>query len=181
MAENLRDDDPPNDLRSVRAALVEECRREEESCLYTSTSFYIWLRALRTTRAVLWVLGAFSSIVSANSILRGQQGFEILMAGLACAGVLMPGLIKATQLDSTIGDYATAAAAFKNLQGEFRRLAGVWSNKQFPEFEAEARRAIKAMNDARKPSLTPPEWCFRCAQRKIKRGDYTKDENKSSD
>jgi hypothetical protein len=31
------------------------------------------------------------------------------------------------------------------------------------------------MNEARKPSLTPPEWCFRWAQKKIKRGDYDND------
>lgn len=97
------------------------------------------------------------------------------MASLAVTGVLMPGLIKALQLDLAIRDYAAASASFKNLQGEFRRLAKVWSNKSFPEFEGEARRAIKAMNDARKPSLTPPEWCFRQAQKKIKRGDYQRD------
>ena len=176
MAEDLRHDDTVDGLRSAHAALIVECAREEESCLYTSTSFYIWLRTLKVVRAALWVLGAIGSIVSANSILRGQQGYPIILAGFAIAGVLMPGLIKAVQLDTVIRDYTAAAAGFKNLQGEFRRLAKVWSNKPFPEFEAEARRAIKAMNEARKPSLTPPEWCFRVAQRKIKRGDYERDE-----
>ena len=116
--------------------------------------FFIWLRWLKIIRASLWALGAAGSIVSANSILRGQQSYHVLMATLAVTGVLMPGLIKAVQLDSAIRDYAAAAAIFKNLQGEFGRLARVWSNKPFPEFEAEARRAIKAMNEARKPSLT---------------------------
>ena len=177
MAEDLRHDDTVDGLRTAHAALTAECEREEESCLYTSTSFYIWLRALKVIRATLWVLGALGSIVSASSILRGQKSYPIILAGFAIAGVLLPGLIKAVHLDTTIRDYAAAAATFKNLQGEFRRLAKVWSAKPFPEFEAEARRAIKAMNDARKPSLTPPEWCFRLSQRKIKRGDYEKDEN----
>jgi hypothetical protein len=176
VAEDLRHADTADGLRAAHAALIAECEREEESCLYTSTSFYIWLRTLKMIRAALWVFGAVGSIVSANSILRGQQGYPIILASLAVAGVLMPGLIKAVQLDTAIRDYAGAAAGFKNLQGEFRRLAKVWSNKPFPEFEAEARRAIKAMNDARKLSLTPPEWCFRLTQRKIKRGDYEKDE-----
>jgi hypothetical protein len=176
VAEDLRHDDTADGLRTAHAALIAECEREEESCLYTSTSFYIWLRTLKAIRAACWVAGAIGSIVSANSILRGQQRYPIILAGFAIAGVLMPGLIKAVQLDTTIRDYAAAAASFKNLQGEFRRLATVWSNKPFPEFETEARRAIKAMNDARKPSLTPPEWCFRRAQRKIKRGDYEGDE-----
>jgi hypothetical protein len=177
VAENLRHDDPDDSrLTAARAALIAECEREEENCLYTSTSFFIWLRWLKTSRAGLWVLGAIGSIVSANSILRGQDNYQILMAALAVTGVLMPGLIKALQLDSAIRDYAAAAASFKSLQGEFRRLARVWSNKPFPEFEAEARRATKSMNEARKPSLTPPEWCFRRAQKKIKRGDYDSDE-----
>lgn len=176
MAEDLRHDDIVDGLRAAHAALIAECEREEESCLYTSTSFYIWLRTLKMIRAGLWMLGAIGSIASANGILRSQQGYPIILASLAIAGALMPGIIKGVQLDTTIRDYAGAAAVFKNLQGEFRRLARVWSNKPFPEFEAEARRAMKAMNDAQKPSLTPPEWCFRWAQAKIKRGDYERDE-----
>ena len=177
MARDFRHDDPADAaLIAARAALIEECQREEESCLYTSTSFYIWLRALKTTRAILWVLGAAGSIVSAKSILGGAQEHPILMAGLALAGILMPALVKVVRLDSAIKDYAAAAASFKNLEGEFRRAARVWSNKPFAEFEADARKIFRGMSEARKPSLTPPEWAFRCAQRKIKRGDYTKDE-----
>lgn len=177
MAEDIRHDDPADaGLIAAKAALIAECEREEESCLYTSTSFFIWLRALKTVRAVLWVLGAVGSIVSAKSILGGAQEYPILMAGLALAGILMPALIKVVRLDTAIKDYAAAAASFKNLEGEFRRAARVWSNKPFAEFESDTRKIFRAMNEARKPSLTPPEWAFRCAQRKIKRGDYAKDE-----
>ena len=177
MAENLRHDDPVSDgLNTARTALIAECEREEENCLYTSTTFFIWLRALKITRASLWFMGAAGSVLSAKSILGGDQKYPVVMAGLALAGVLLPGLIKAVRLDSAIKNYAGAAAQFKNLQGEFRRTAKVWSNKSFPEFEAEARKSIKAMNEARKPSLTPPEWCFRRAQKKVKRGNYAKDE-----
>ncbi len=38
-----------------------------------------------------------------------------------------------------------------------------------------SRSIVKAMNEAPKPSLTPPEWCFRQAQKKVQRGDYDKD------
>lgn len=176
MAENIwHDDSGGGELTIIQTALIAECEREEENCLYTSTSFYIWLRMLKATRAGLWTLGAIGSIVSANSILRGRHDYQVVMAALALAGVLMPGLIKAVQLDAAIKDYAAAAASFKNLQGEFRRAARVWSSKPFGEFEVEARKIIKTMNEARKPSLTPPEWCFRLAQNKIKRGDYDED------
>lgn len=178
MADDLRHDDSVSGgLNAVaRAALIAECEREEENCLYTSTTFFIWLRTLKSVRASLWSFGAIGSIASAKSILGGEHNYPIIMAGLALAGVVMPGLIKGVRLDSAVKDYAAAAASFKNLQGEFRRAAKIWSNKPFSEFEAEARKAIKAMNEARKPSLTPPEWCFRQAQKKVKSGDYTKDD-----
>lgn len=177
MADDLRHDDSVDGgLIAARTALIAECEREEENCLYTSTTFFMWLRMLKFIRACLWALGAIGSIASASSILNNSQINPLLIAGLALAGVLMPGLVKALQFDAAIKDYAAAAASFKNLQGEFRRAARVWSNKPFVEFEADARRAIKAMNEARKPSLTPPEWCFRLAQKKVKRGDYDKDQ-----
>ncbi len=90
------------------------------------------------------------------------------MAAFALAGVLLPGIGKAIKIDAMIGDYAEAAAKFKNLQGEFRRARLVWSHKSLAEFEEESRKHFKAMNDARKLSLTPPEWFFKLAQRKIK-------------
>lgn len=43
------------------------------------------------------------------------------------------------------------------------------------DFEDEARKLFKAKNDARKPSLTPPDFCFKLAQKKIKAGHYDHD------
>ncbi|MCB1884567.1 MAG: hypothetical protein KDG89_11335 [Geminicoccaceae bacterium] len=143
---------------------------------YTSTTFYVWLRFIKIFRAALWLFGAIGSIISASSIIGGGVGYPFIMGGLAFAGVLMPGIVKALQLDTMINEYAVTAGLFKELQGEFRRLANVWSNKPFPEFEAETRKIIEAMNKARVLSLTPPEWCFRLARKKIKNGDYNKDE-----
>ena len=39
------------------------------------------------------------------------------MAALAVTGVLMPGMIKALQLDLAIRDYAAAAASFEEFPG----------------------------------------------------------------
>lgn len=176
MAESLRNDDFANaELIAMRAALIDECAREEENALYTSTSFFIWLRLLKAIRAALWAGGAIGSIVAASHILRGDGSARVMMAGFALAGVLLPGIIKAVKLDVTIQDYSEAAARFKNLQGEFRRARLVWSKKPEEEFEAEARKLFKAMNDARKPSLTPPDFCFRIAQNKVKAGHYDYD------
>jgi hypothetical protein len=180
VAEDIRRDDPPDgDLTQAKAALVEECAREEENALYTSTNFFIWLRFLKALRTLLWVGAALGSALAASHILRGSPDMKLFMAAAALAGVLLPGIGRALRLDATIRDYTDAAGRFKNLQGEFRRVRLVWSNKPFEDFEADARKLFKAMNDARKPSFTPPEWCFRLARRKIQAGHYTHDADDS--
>jgi hypothetical protein len=52
--------------------------------------------------------------------------------------------------------------------------------KPVAEFEVETRRLFKVMAEARKPSLTPPEFVFWMAQRKIRKGHYSYDADKSS-
>ncbi len=128
-------------------------------------------------RSALWIGAVAASAVAASHILRGDPSYRLLMAATALAAVILPGIGRAVRIDAAIRDYASAAAAFKNLQGELRRAAQVWSPKPFPEFEAEARKLFRAMNDARKPSLTPPELCFRLARRKVKQGHYAYDED----
>ena len=178
MAEDLRHDDPDEDrLSEASAALVRECEVEERNCLYTSTSFFIWVRCLRYLRGALWIGAVAGSAVAASHILRGDPSYRILMAAAALAAVILPGIGRAVRIDAAIRDYAAAAAAFKNLQSEFRRAAQVWSLKPYPEFESEARKLFRLMNEARKPSLTPPEFCFRLARWKIGRGHYEHDEN----
>ena len=159
----------------MRDALISECAKEEENALYTSTNFFIWLRVLKGLRAALWVGGVAGSILAASHIVRGADDGKIFMAAFALAGVLLPGIGKAIKIDSAIRDFAEGATKFKNLQGEFRRARLVRSHKAVTDFEEEARKLFKAMNDARKPSLTPPEWCFKIAQRKIKAGHYDHD------
>jgi hypothetical protein len=152
--------------------LIAECAREEENALWTSTIFYIWLRCLKLFRAVLWVGAVVCSAVAASHILRGDPQFRILMALAALGGVILPGIGRVLRLDATIRAYEDAAAKLKNLQGELRRARLVWSNKPLDEFEKDARKLFKEMNEVRKPSLTPPDLCRWLASRKIKAGHY---------
>ena len=178
MEKDLRHNDPDEGrLSEASAALVRECKREEENCLYTSTSFLIWARCLRYVRAALWIGAVATSAFAASHILRGDPSYRILMAAAALGAVVLPGIGRAVRIDSAIRDYAAAAAVFKNLQSEFRRAAQVWSLKSYPEFESEARKLFRLMNEARKPSLTPPEFCFRLARWKIRQGHYEHDES----
>lgn len=176
MAEDIRIDDPrDSDLNAVHEALKKECSEQSRSALYTSTSFYIWLRCLKFIRAGFWILAVVASGVAASTTISNLQGLEVLIAGLALLGVLLPGVIKATKLDETISQYEKSAAELKRAESSLRRAADVWSNKAYAEFEKEAKRAFSELNGARKLSLTPPEWCFKAAQKKIQSGDYDPD------
>jgi hypothetical protein len=175
MAEDLRADDPAEGIGHMKDQLIAECAREEENALWTSTTFYIWLRFLKTVRAALWVAAAICSSLAASHILRGDPDMKFIMALAALAAVIFPAIGRALRLDAAIHAYEEAAGKLKNLQGEFRRARLVWLNKPADEFEKEARKLFKGMNEVRKPSLTPPEWCFRLASRKIKAGHYEHD------
>ena len=157
--------------------LAKECRRLSESCLYTSTSFFIWLRCLRIVRGffivVPLVLGSFASwkLLTESELDSVKAGISIttFLAGL------MPSVYGALKLDDRFASYREGAAAFKNLQDRFRQLALVSSRKAFAEFECEFESCRASLEAARSTATTPPEWCFRRAQKKVQQGDYTFD------
>ena len=176
MAEDIRNGDPRSgDLTATRTALVKECREQARNTLYASTSFFIWLRALKIARAALWVLAVASGAAAASTVLSSRENLEQVIAGLALLGVILPGAIKALRVDDAIEAYSAKAAEFKNAEGTLRRAANVWSNKPYEEFEKEARAALAQLDCVRTGSLTPPEWCFKAAQRKVRSGDYDPD------
>lgn len=177
MAEDIRTSDPRNgDLTAAHAALVKECCEQARNTLYTSTSFFIWLRTLKILRAVLWVLAAASGAVAASTVLSSREDMELMIAGLSLLAVILPGATKALDLDDSIKAYAETAGALKNAEGALRRAANIWSNKPYDDFEKDAKSALLQLDEARNGSLTPPEWCFKSAQRKVKSGDYDPDE-----
>tara|TARA_R110002012_G_scaffold81162_4_gene205520 strand:+ start:3285 stop:3605 length:321 start_codon:yes stop_codon:yes gene_type:complete len=101
---------------------------------------------------------------------------ELMIAGLSLLAVILPGATKALDLDDSIKAYAETAGALKNAEGALRRAANIWSNKPYDDFEKDAKSALLQLDEARNGSLTPPEWCFKSAQRKVKSGDYDPDE-----
>lgn len=174
MAEDLRDGDTGNDrIAAAHAALIIECKREEENCLYTSTTFFIWLKCLRAIRLVLWVSAIIASGFAASQLVRADPAFRLWAAAAALAATVLPGIGRVMKIDAAIDDYSKAATALKTLQGEFRRAANVWSQKAYQEFEQETRKLIKELNGVHKLALTPPEICFSIAKRKIEKGHYT--------
>lgn len=176
MAENIREQGADgSEVDQLRASLKKECADQSKNTLYTSTSFYIWLRVLRFRRTAIWILAVIASTIAASSAVTDLQIPALLVAGLTLAGVLLPGVVKALKLDDTIEKFAKQAALFKYSESALRRASDVWSNKSIEDFEKEARAAFESLDEARLESLTPPEWCFKAAQKKIQSGDYTPD------
>lgn len=158
-------------------ALAQECRRLEESCLYTSTSFFLWLRSRRRLKTAFIVapllLGSAASWKLLTEV--DLQSVRTLTSIFAFAAGVLPGIYSALKFDDQLQAAARAAAQFKNLQDRFRRLADVGSLKPFPQFEREVNAAVARLERARSGSLTPPEWFFTEARKKIKSGDYSYD------
>ena len=157
--------------------LIQECRRQSESCLYTSTAFFIWLRNLRWWRgfflAAPLVLGGFAT----GRLLFWSESDKarIISAIAAFAAGLLPSIYSALKLDDKLRECTTAASEFKNLQDRFRQAAQVAAHKPFVEFEKQFADLMNRLEVARKPSITPPERIFRAAQSKVKSGDYSFD------
>ncbi|MGO9120695.1 MAG: hypothetical protein ACLQPD_24165 [Desulfomonilaceae bacterium] len=161
--------------KSVELAL--ECQRLSESCLYTSTSFFIWLRVLRTMRVIFVVVPLVLGSLAGWKLLVGTELAWVKVATAICAFLagLFPLVHAAVKLDRHITQSGKLAGEFKNLQDRFRQAALVSSKKSFSEFSQDVKPLIERLEKARSYSVTPPEWCFRRAKRKIKFGDYTFD------
>ncbi len=154
--------------------LAKECQRLAESCLYTSTSFFIWLRRRRAIRTVFIVVPLLLGALASWQLLTdsGAEWVRITLAVATFVAGVMPSIYAGLKFDDHLDESKTAAAAFKNLQDRFRQLALVSSRKAFAEFEDGFRETRDALEAARSSAMTPPEWCFTQAQAKVKKGDY---------
>lgn len=173
MAEDFRGPDSDRDtIVARRRAIIAECRRQEESCLFTSTTLFVWLRRVR------WQSRAF---VAAPLVLGGLAGLSVLqewlpdwsIAILAFLASLFPALADGLKIETSVAEIARLAAAFKLLQDRFRRHAEA---TPFCDVEVADERLTELMDQmdiARSHSVTPPDWAFEKARKKINEGHYT--------
>lgn len=172
MAEDIRQpNSDPRSVEDVRKAIIAECRRQEESCLYTSTSLYIWLRSVRCQKRFF---------VAAPIVIGGIAGLSILQdwgwdwaALLALLASLFPALADALKFETSVDETSRLAAEFKALQDRFRRTANVTALGDVQAAEKALAELMDRMDVARSVSITAPEWAFKEAQRKIAEGHYS--------
>lgn len=154
--------------------LAFECKRQSESCLYTSTSLFMWLRVLQffkffftVTPLVLGSLASWTLLTSSE--LPSIKTFTAVCSFLAG---LLPTVYSALKYDEYLVHCRQLAGEFKNLQDAFRRAGLVSSRKSFKEFEDDVKPLIERLERARSHSIIAPEWCFWLAKKKISKGDY---------
>lgn len=159
-----------------------ECRRQDESCLYTSTTLYIWLREARLIRRFFVVAPVILGALATWSVLDQPVADWVkwLTATFALLAGLFPAVFEALKLDTHIDEIARQAALFKNLENRFRQAANIDALGPYEEFRAVFTSLMDRMDAARSASITPPERCFRAAQKKIKAGHYQFDSDNGS-
>ena len=178
MAEDIRNTNTAECLMDERTSqLVAECWRQEESCRYTSTTLYVWLREARLIRRIFVLVPVILGALATWSILdRPERDWlQWLTATFALLTGIFPAVFKALDLDTEIDEIVRQAASFKNLQDRFRQAANVTALGPFEDFQAEFRALMDRMDQVRTTSITPPERCFEIARKKIDAGHYVFD------
>lgn len=152
--------------------IIAECRRQQESCNYTSTALYLWLKEVRVYRIAFITLPIlFGSIASAKILLK-DPAFDWLTAIAALLAGLFPAIFKALDLDVSIKAMSDSAHRFEVLRDRFRQTSLIGATKTAEELESEFNDLMDRMDDARNASLAIPERHFKKAQKKIMDGHY---------
>ena len=152
--------------------LIDECKRQEESCLYTSTALFEWLKSLRIWKVAFVVVPIVLGAVAAAPLFTARPGHEWLSGICALLAGLAPAIYKALDYDVGLNTVAQHARQFKGLQDRFRQSWRVTALGQPDELKKEFDALMAQLDIARSASLTPPERYFKKAQSKIHSGDY---------
>ncbi|MDR7230980.1 hypothetical protein J2X45_002071 [Caulobacter sp. BE264] len=164
-----------------KAEIVRECLRQEESCLYTSTALYHWLRSVRFWNRAFIVTPIILGGLASYGALKSQS--PVIAAVLTLVAGFFPAIYDSLKLKGHADDIARQAAQFKVLQDRFRQAARIGAIGDTAALETEFNALMDRMDDARSGSLAIPAKFFTKAQAQIKGGDYsfTVDEPKAED
>lgn len=172
MAKDIRDEHSSFRVVDDRVtAIIAECRRQEESCLYTSTTLYIWLRRVRHQKQFFVAAPILVGGIAGLSILQDWE-LDWVAAVLAFVASLFPALADALKFETSVDEIARLAAEFKALQDRYRRTATITVLRDVNEAEEALAELMERMDIARSSSITPPESAFQDARKKIKEGHY---------
>jgi hypothetical protein len=173
VAEDFRRTDSTNRLTDEQTQnTVDECKRQEESCLYTSTSLFEWLKSLRAWKAFFIVTPIILGGLSTWPLLAHHDEYKWFTGVCALLAGFSPAIHKALDFDVSLKVVAQHAHEFKILQDRFRQAWRITALAPFADFKKEFDGLMTRMDAARAASLTPPERFFKKAQKKIEAGHY---------
>ncbi|MDH1180099.1 SLATT domain-containing protein [Achromobacter mucicolens] len=152
--------------------IVAECRRQEDSCRYTSTALYEWMKAVRIWRIVFIVVPIVAGSFASARILLRDPTYDWAIAISSLIAGLFPAIFKALELDVSLKTISDSAHRFKVLQDRFRQAANIFSTGEATELDEEFKGLMERMDDARSASPAIPDRYFKRAQKKIKGGAY---------
>lgn len=155
--------------------IKKECRRLEESCLYTSTSLFSWEREARALRIAFIVVPIILGGVATIRPLLREPSWDWLIAICALGAGLFPAIFKALDWDVSVKLVGDSANRFKNLESRFRQLACFSDGQQYDSVKASFDELYERLEDARASNPTPPERHFNKARAKIKKGHFKQD------
>lgn len=158
-----------------KAEIVKECKRQAESCLYTSTALFFWLKAVRAFRVAFVVLPIIAGSVASAKILLKSAEWDWITAIAALLAGLFPAIFKALNLDVSVKNIGDSASLFKILQDRFRQASNIGAHSEISELEEEFKALMSRLDDARQSCPAIPDRYFSRAQTKIKKGDYSFD------
>ena len=160
--------------KSRAPAIAEECKRQSESCLFTSTAFFEYAKYLRDVRRWTVIIPLTLGSLASFSILANSTDPTIRVVTALCSFVagLIPSLRAALKADENLDACCLYANEFKNLQDRFRTAAQIDALKGTTELERTFNQLREQIEALRKASGNTPEWAFKKAQSKIKEGDY---------
>jgi hypothetical protein len=172
MAENLRTpDSDPRVVEARRLEIAKEALRQSESCLWTSTMLFTWLRLVRLQH---------KAVILLPIVLTGLAGFSYVkewvpawgVALIAFLSTLIPSIAEALEIQTQVDELKRLAAEYKALQDRFRRLARITALGNVDEAEKVLAELMDRMDVARSSSITPPQRYFDSARRQIEGGHY---------
>lgn len=152
--------------------IIAECKRQQESCNYTSTALYSWLKEVRVFRVAFITLPIVLGSLASAKILLKDPAYDWFTAIAALLAGLFPAIFKALELDVSLKAMSDAAHRFEILRDRFRQASLIAATKPIEDLEEEFVDLMRRMDEARNSSLAIPERHFKKAQKKIGSGHY---------
>lgn len=157
-------------MMSTLDALVKECKNQAQSCLYTSTSLFIWLRCARWINRTLNGIQIIVGVVAAASAINEYPAAVVSVIALLAA--VLPSIYEKLNLNAHVEEIEIQAGQYKNLQDRFRQAGDITAIEGEDALKTEFSALMRQLEDLRAKPITVPEWCFKKAQEKIKAGHY---------